>query len=434
MSFRNKEIECLDRIELEKLQSKKLVKQVQRTYDNVPLFRKRMDEIGLKPSDIKGLEDLTKLPFCQKQDLRDEYPYGLFAVPLNEIVRIHGSSGTTGKRIIAGYTKKDLEDWSECVARSLSAAGLGKDDIIQVCYGYGLFTGGLGAHDGASKIGATVIPGSTGNTMLQINLLTDLKSTALCCTPSYAMYLAEAINEAGLRDKLNLKSLILGAEPWTPEMRNEIEKATGAKAYDIYGLTEIMGPGVAYECEHQLGAHINEDMFIVEVIDPNTCEPLKDGEVGELVFTTLNKEGMPLIRFRTHDLCSITKEKCKCGRTFARLGKIKGRTDDMMIIRGVNVFPSQIEETLLKFSDIVSPNYMIFLDRKNNTDTFDIQVEVKSEDLFNNEYIMAETVKKIKSSLRSMLGIGANIHLVPPHALARSEGKAKRVIDNRKLL
>lgn len=434
MSFRNKEIECIDRKELEKLQSEKLVKQVKRTYDNVPLFRKRMDDLGLKPSDIKGLEDLTKLPFCQKQDLRDEYPYGLFAVPLKDIVRIHGSSGTTGKRIIAGYTKKDLDDWSECVARSLTAAGLGENDIIQVCYGYGLFTGGLGVHEGASKIGAMVIPGSTGNTMLQINLLTDLKSTALCCTPSYAMYLAEAVNEAGLRDKLNLKSLILGAEPWTPEMRNEIEKATGAKAYDIYGLTEIMGPGVAYECELQLGAHINEDMFIVEVIDPNTCKPLKDGEIGELVFTTLNKEGMPLIRFRTHDLCSITKEICECGRTFARLGKIKGRTDDMMIIRGVNVFPSQIEEVLLKYNEVVSANYMIFLDRKNNTDTFDIQVEVKSEDLFNNEFIMSETVKKIKASLRSMLGIGANIHLVPPHALARNEGKAIRVIDNRKLL
>lgn len=429
-----KEIECMNRDELKKLQSERLVKQVKRMYENVKLFKERMDELGLTPEDIKGIEDLQKLPFSYKKDLRDYYPYGLFAVPLKDIVRVHASSGTTGKQIVVGYTRHDLDMWSDCFARQLTAAGATDEDFVQVSYGYGLFTGGLGAHDGVQKIGATVIPTSSGNTQRQIQTMIDFGTTVLCCTPSYAMYLGETIAEMGVKDKLHLKAGIFGAEPWTEDMRHAIENLLGIKAYDIYGLSEIMGPGVAYECECQNGMHVNEDMFIPEIIDPDTGEVLPEGQSGELVFTTLTKEGFPLIRYRTRDICSLNYEKCKCGRTFVRMNKPTGRSDDMMIIRGVNVFPSQIEEVLLKIGGDVTPNYLILVDRKNNTDTLEVQVEM-SEELFNDEMkSIAAVESNIKEKLRSVLGLSAKVTLVGPKTITRSEGKAKRVIDNRHLV
>lgn len=429
-----KEIECMNRDELKKLQSERLVKQVKRMYENVKLFKERMDELGLKPEDIKGIEDLPKLPFSYKKDLRDYYPYGLFAVPLKDIVRVHASSGTTGKQIVVGYTRHDLDMWSDCFARQLTAAGATDEDFVQISYGYGLFTGGLGAHDGTQKIGATVIPTSSGNTQRQIQTMIDFGTTVLCCTPSYAMYLGETIAEMGVKDKLHLKAGIFGAEPWTEDMRHAIENLLGIKAYDIYGLSEIMGPGVAYECECQNGMHVNEDMFIPEIIDPDTGEVLPEGQSGELVFTTLTKEGFPLIRYRTRDICSLNYEKCKCGRTFVRMNKPTGRSDDMMIIRGVNVFPSQIEEVLLKIGGDVTPNYLILVDRKNNTDTLEVQVEM-SETLFNDEMkSIAAVESNIKEKLRSVLGLSAKVTLVGPKTITRSEGKAKRVIDNRHLV
>ena len=428
------EIECMNRDELKKLQSERLVKQVKRMYENVKLFKERMDELGLNPEDIKGIEDLQKLPFSYKKDLRDYYPYGLFAVPLKDIVRVHASSGTTGKQIVVGYTRHDLDMWSDCFARQLTAAGATDEDFVQVSYGYGLFTGGLGAHDGTQKIGATVIPTSSGNTQRQIQTMIDFGTTVLCCTPSYAMYLGETIAEMGVKDKLHLKAGIFGAEPWTEDMRHAIENLLGIKAYDIYGLSEIMGPGVAYECECQNGMHVNEDMFIPEIIDPDTGEVLPEGQSGELVFTTLTKEGFPLIRYRTRDICSLNYEKCKCGRTFVRMNKPTGRSDDMMIIRGVNVFPSQIEEVLLKIGGDVTPNYLILVDRKNNTDTLEVQVEM-SETLFNDEMkSIAAVESNIKEKLRSVLGLSAKVTLVGPKTITRSEGKAKRVIDNRHLV
>ncbi len=428
------EIECMNRDELKKLQSERLVKQVKRMYENVKLFKERMDELGLNPEDIKGIEDLPKLPFSYKKDLRDYYPYGLFAVPLKDIVRVHASSGTTGKQIVVGYTRHDLDMWSDCFARQLTAAGATDEDFVQVSYGYGLFTGGLGAHDGTQKIGATVIPTSSGNTQRQIQTMIDFGTTVLCCTPSYAMYLGETIAEMGVKDKLHLKAGIFGAEPWTEDMRHAIENLLGIKAYDIYGLSEIMGPGVAYECECQNGMHVNEDMFIPEIIDPDTGEVLPEGQSGELVFTTLTKEGFPLIRYRTRDICSLNYEKCKCGRTFVRMNKPTGRSDDMMIIRGVNVFPSQIEEVLLKIGGDVTPNYLILVDRKNNTDTLEVQVEM-SETLFNDEMkSIAAVESNIKEKLRSVLGLSAKVTLVGPKTITRSEGKAKRVIDNRHLV
>lgn len=429
-----KEIECMNRDELKKLQSERLVKQVKRMYENVKLFKERMDESGLNPEDIKGIEDLQKLPFSYKKDLRDYYPYGLFAVPLKDIVRVHASSGTTGKQIVVGYTRHDLDMWSDCFARQLTAAGATDEDFVQISYGYGLFTGGLGAHDGTQKIGATVIPTSSGNTQRQIQTMIDFGTTVLCCTPSYAMYLGETIAEMGVKDKLHLKAGIFGAEPWTEDMRHAIENLLGIKAYDIYGLSEIMGPGVAYECECQNGMHVNEDMFIPEIIDPDTGEVLPEGQSGELVFTTLTKEGFPLIRYRTRDICSLNYEKCKCGRTFVRMNKPTGRSDDMMIIRGVNVFPSQIEEVLLKIGGDVTPNYLILVDRKNNTDTLEVQVEM-SETLFNDEMkSIAAVESNIKEKLRSVLGLSAKVTLVGPKTITRSEGKAKRVIDNRHLV
>ena len=428
-----KEIETMPREELKKLQGERLCRQVKRMYERVELFRKRMDEAGLKPEDIRGVEDLKLLPFSYKQDLRDYYPYGLFAEPMENIVRVHASSGTTGKKIVVGYTRKDLEAWADCVARMFTAIGLDNRDFIQVAYGYGLFTGGLGAHEGAQRIGATVIPISSGNTHNQIQTMVDFGSTALCCTPSYAMYLGEAVNEAGLRDKIKLKAGIFGAEPWTEDMRHAIEDSLGLKAYDIYGLSEIMGPGVAYECSEQEGMHICEDMFIAEIIDPDTGEVLPEGATGELVFTTLTKEGFPVIRYRTRDICTLIYEPCKCGRTHIRMKKPQGRSDDMLIIRGVNVFPSQIEEVLLRVNEDVTPNYQIIVDRVNNNDTFDINVEM-SEKMFGDDVKTIELIeRKITGELRSVLGIGAKVHLVNPKSIERSEGKAKRVIDNRKV-
>ena len=433
MGYFQKETECMPREEIKRIQSERLVWKVARMYDRVELFRKRMDEKKLKPEDIKSIDDLSKLPFSYKQDLRDYYPYGLFAEPLKNIVRTHASSGTTGKQIVVGYTRHDLEMWADCMARQLAAAGTTDEDVVQVSYGYGLFTGGLGAHAVAERIGATVVPTSSGNTARQIQTMVDFGTTVLCCTPSYAMYLAEAIEEAGLRDKIRLKSGVFGAEPWTENMRHAIEDSLGIKAFDVYGLSEIMGPGVSYECECQKGMHVNEDMFVPEIIDPDTGEVLPEGAQGELVFTTLTKEGFPVIRYRTRDICSLNYEQCECGRTFVRMNKPTGRSDDMMIIRGVNVFPSQIEEVLLRISEGVTPNYQIIVGRENNTDTLDINVEM-TEKLFADDVKSIEKIeKKIVSDLRSVLGIGAKVHLVNPKTIARSEGKAKRVIDNRNL-
>lgn len=433
MGYFQKETECMPREEIKRIQSERLVWQVARMYDRVELFRKRMDEKKLKPEDIKSIDDLSKLPFSYKQDLRDYYPYGLFAEPLKNIVRTHASSGTTGKQIVVGYTRHDLEMWADCMARQLAAAGTTDEDVVQVSYGYGLFTGGLGAHAGAERIGATVVPTSSGNTARQIRTMVDFGTTVLCCTPSYSMYLAEAIEEAGLRDKIRLKSGVFGAEPWTEDMRHAIENSLGIKAFDVYGLSEIMGPGVSYECECQNGMHVNEDMFVPEIIDPDTGEVLPEGAQGELVFTTLTKEGFPVIRYRTRDICSLNYEQCECGRTFVRMNKPTGRSDDMMIIRGVNVFPSQIEEVLLRISEGVTPNYQIIVGRENNTDTLDINVEM-TEKLFADDVKSIEKIeRKIVSDLRSVLGIGAKVHLVNPKTIARSEGKAKRVIDNRNL-
>lgn len=434
MPIFNKEIECMDRESLKKLQDERLVWQVRRMYENVELFRKRMDEKNLKPEDIHGVEDLHKLPFSYKQDLRDCYPYGLFAVPMKDIVRVHASSGTTGKQIVVGYTKNDLDMWDECMARQIAAVGGDENDFIQVSYGYGLFTGGLGAHGGSQRIGAVTIPTSSGNTQRQIQTMVDFGSTILCCTPSYAMYLGETIEELGVKDQLSLKAGIFGAEPWTEDMRHAIEEKLNIKAYDVYGLSEIMGPGVSYECEAQKGMHICEDMFIAEIIDPDTGEVLPEGSSGELVFTTITKEGFPLIRYRTRDICSLKYELCECGRTHLRMNKPTGRSDDMMIIRGVNVFPSQIEEVLLQIGGNITPNYLILVGRENNIDTLEVQVEM-SDNFFCDDVKSVEKVEKqIKEQLRSVLGLGAKVTLVNPKSIARSEGKAKRVIDNRKLV
>lgn len=425
--------ERLSRDEIKAVQSERLVWQVKRMYENVELFKKRMDDLGLKPDDIKSVDDLSKLPFSYKQDLRDYYPYGLFAVPMKDIIRVHASSGTTGKQIVVGYTRADLDMWSTCMCRQLVAAGADENSFVQISYGYGLFTGGLGAHDGVQKLGATVIPMSTGNTQRQIQTMIDFGATHLCCTPSYAMYLGETIEEMGLTDKLKLKAGIFGAEPWSEDMRKAIENKLHIKAHDVYGLSEIMGPGVAYECEKQHGMHINEDMFIPEIIDPDTGEVLPMGSTGELVFTTITKEGFPLIRYRTRDIASLNYEQCECGRTFVRMNKPQGRSDDMMIIRGVNVFPSQIEEVLLKVGGEVTPNYQILVDRVGNHDTLEVQVEM-SDAFFNDDIKSIESIEQtITKQLNSVLGIGAKVRLVEPKSIARSEGKAKRVIDNRKI-
>ncbi|MBE5857311.1 MAG: phenylacetate--CoA ligase [Lachnospiraceae bacterium] len=429
--YYQEEIETMPLDKLRALQSERLVKQVKRIWDNVPYYRKKMEEKGVTPDDIKGLEDLHKLPFVTKDDLRDAYPYGLLACDRKDVVRIHSTSGTTGKRVVAFYTQNDIDLWDDCCARALTAAGADKDDIVQISYGYGLFTGGMGIHGGSTKLGCMTVPISSGNTDRQIQFMTDLGATVLCCTPSYAAYLGESINEQGMKDKVKLKAGIFGAEAWTEEMRQDIQNKLGLKAYDIYGLTELSGPGVAYECEAQNGMHINEDHFVVEIINPKTGEVLPDGEKGELVFTSLTKEAFPLLRYRTKDLCVLYREKCSCGRTFVRMHKPMGRSDDMLIIRGVNVFPSQIETVLLK--EGMPPNYQIIVDRVNNTDTFDINVEM-TEDMFSDRMSkISEKEGHLMAALKTMLGIQAKVHLVAPKTIERSEGKAVRVIDKRKL-
>lgn len=427
------EIEQASRDKINKIQSERLVTAVKRVYDNVPIYRARMDETGVKPEDIKGIEDLYKLPFTSKQDLRDTYPFGMFAVPMEEVIRLHASSGTTGKQIVVGYTQNDLDNWGDIVARQLSAAGITKSDKVHVAYGYGLFTGGLGIAEGARRLGCTSIPVSSGNTARQLTILQDFESNAIACTPSYAMYLAESAAKAGIdTSKLPLRAGIFGAEPWTEEMRREIEKGLNIKAYDIYGLTEIMGPGVAYECSEQNGMHVNEDHFIIEILDPETHKPVPDGEKGEIVFTCLTKEAFPLIRFRTKDIGTITHEKCACGRTFVRMSKPMGRIDDMLIIRGVNVFPSQIESVLLQMN--LSPNYQLIVDRKGVLDTLEVQVEI-TEGIFSDTIAdISRLERELSDKLKSTLGIAAKATFVAAGSIARSEGKAKRVVDRRNLI
>lgn len=432
LKYFQKEKECMPIEELRKLQGKRLVENFRHVYENVEYYRKRCEEAGVTPDDIRGLEDLDKIPFTCKDDLRQTYPYGLFAVPRSQVVRIHASSGTTGKQIVVGYTKEDLDIWDECTARQLVAIGADENDIVQVAYGYGLFTGGFGVHGGATRLGAQVIPISSGNTKRQITFMQDLKSTVLACTPSYAAYLGETLKEMGLTPKdICLKAGIFGAEPWTEEMRRDIEKSLGIKAYDIYGLTEVMGPGVAYECTEQKGMHVNEDHFIIETIDPETGKRLPDGEKGELVFTAITKKAFPLMRFRTKDIGVLNRTPCSCGRTFVRMSKPMGRTDDMLIIRGVNVFPSQIEGVLLQNG--YPPNYQIIVGRVNNTDTFEIKVEMVPEKFSDVIAEINQQERELSNALLNVLQIKAKVTLVAPKSIERSEGKAKRIIDTRKL-
>jgi len=429
----NEKIECASREEMEVIQSERLCETVKRIYHNVPAYRKKMQEVGLTAYDIHGISDLHKLPFTIKTDLRDNYPYGLFTVPMSEIVRLHASSGTTGKPIVVGYTRKDIQMWAEVVSRSLTMAGVHRDDIVQIAYGYGLFTGGLGLHYGTENMGASVIPISGGNTHKQIQLMEDFGSSVLCCTPSYALNIAEVMKEMNVDIKnLKLRVGIFGAEPWSEAMRKDIEAKLGIKAIDIYGLSEIVGPGVSCECEHQCGMHINEDHFLPEIINPETLEPMAPGEVGELVFTTITKEGIPLIRYRTRDLTRLIYDKCVCGRTLVRMEKCKGRSDDMLIIRGVNVFPSQVESVLLSMSE-VEPHYLIIVDREGTLDKMSLLVEVQ-EQFFSDEIKKLEDLRvKIARNLDSVLGISVNVKLVEPKTIERTAGKAKRVIDNRKI-
>lgn len=429
----NEPMECMSRDQMHDLQSRRLKDMVVRVYHNVEFYRKKMQELGLEPGDINSIEDLVKLPFTTKQDLRDNYPFGLFAVPKSEVVRVHASSGTTGKSTVVAYTRKDIETFSEVVARSLCEAGATKEDIVQVAYGYGLFTGGLGLHYGAEKLGAAVVPISGGNTSRQVTLLEDFGSTVLACTPSYALYLAEAVAEAGIdASKLPLRIGIFGAEPWTPEMRAKIEDGLKVKAYDIYGLSEIIGPGVACNCEYQNGLHIAEDHFIPEIIDPNTMQPVAPGVTGELVFTTVTKQAMPLLRYRTRDLSNLSYDPCPCGRTNVRMAKIFGRSDDMLIIRGVNVFPSQVESVLLEIPE-AKPHYMLIADRQGALDTLEIQVEVDDK-YFSDEMAQLNNIRnKIKHKVESILGVSVIINLVEHKTIKRSEGKAQRVIDKRNI-
>ena len=428
----NPEAECMSRDKMHALQSERLIKKVKEVYDNVPHYRAKMDEKGVKPEDIRSVDDLHLLPFTSKQDLRDTYPNGLFARPNKDIVEIHATSGTTGKQVVAGYTKNDLALWGEVMARVLASAGGDENSVVQSSYGYGLFTGGLGAHYGAQTLGAMAIPTSSGNTERQIRMMKDLGTTILCCTPSYAAYIGETIKEMGLDiSEFKLEAGIFGAEPWTVEMQHEIEKLLNIRTVDVYGLTEIIGPGVGFSCEKECGIHISEDHFIPEIIDPETGEVLPDGTLGELVFTCITKEGMPVIRYRTRDITSLTHEPCECGRTLVRMGKIQGRSDDMLIIRGVNVFPSQVESALLDISD-VAPYYMLIVDRVGTRDTLEVQVEM-APDFFSDEIKHLEKLEKeIYEKLKSALGLAVKVKLVEPKSITRSEGKAVRVIDNRK--
>lgn len=429
----SEKIECASREEIRAIQSERLIDTVKRCYENVAFYKDAFDKAGIKPEDIKSVDDLTKLPFTNKSDLRDNYPYGLLAVPLGDVARVHASSGTTGKKTVVGYTQRDIEAWGTCTARALVAAGSTKEDFLHISYGYGLFTGGLGLHQGGIELGCAIIPVSSGNTLGQVTILQDFGSDIICCTPSYAMTIAEEVKRQGIDPQtLKLRAGIFGAEPWTNEMRREIEKGLGIKAYDIYGLSEVMGPGVAYECSEQTGMHINEDMFIAEIINPDTGEVLPYGEIGELVFTCIYKEALPLIRYRTHDLCRLTIDKCSCGRTFVKMAKILGRSDDMLIIRGVNVFPSQVETVLMQLG--MSCNYMLIVDRKDNKDTFEIQVEISPNNFSDKVVSLEDLRKKISDSVHTILGLNAKITLVEANTLPRFEGKAKRVIDKRKLV
>ena len=432
-NYYQKEIETMQREDMRKLQSEKLVKQVKHVYENVPYYRNLMDEKGVKPEDIKCIDDLHKLPFLSKADLRDAYPYGLLATPLADCVKIHSTSGTTGRRVVAFYTQKDVELWEDCCARAITAAGGTNEDVCQVAYGYGLFTGGAGLNGGSHKVGCLTLPMSSGNTDRQIQFMMDLQASILCCTPSYAAYIGETLKEQGYRpEDIPLKAGIFGAEPWTEEMRQGIEATLGIKAYDIYGLTETTGPGVAFECSEQSGMHINEDHFYAEIIDPDTGEVLPEGSKGELVFTSLDKEAFPLLRYRTRDICMLSRKKCSCGRTLIKMAKPMGRTDDMLIIRGVNVFPSQIETVLLK--EGYEPNYQIIVDRVNNTDTFEVKVEMTAEKFTDKVSDILKMEKSLAGSMKTMLGINPTIHLVAPKCITRSEGKAVRIIDKRKLV
>ncbi len=431
MGYYQKEIETMPREELRKLQSERLVAQVKHVYENVPYYKQKMDEKGITPDDIKSVDDLHKLPFISKADLRESYPYGLLAKPLKDCVRIHSTSGTTGKRVVAFYTQHDIDLWEDCCARAIMATGATKEDVCQVCYGYGLFTGGAGLHGGSHKAGCLTLPMSSGNTERQLQFMSDLGTTVLCCTPSYAAYIAETAIETGAINNINLRAGIFGAEAWTEEMRHDIESKLGIKAYDIYGLTELSGPGVAFECSEQHGMHINEDHFIAEIIDPVTEEVLPYGSKGELVFTSITKEAFPMIRYRTKDICVLNAEPCACGRTHIRMAKPMGRSDDMLIIRGVNVFPSQIESVLL--SNGMPANYRIIVDRVNNTDTFDIDVEMPVDFMSDTVSDIDKKEKQLVSALKSMLGIMAKVHLVAPKTITRSEGKAVRIIDKRNL-
>ena len=424
------DLETAPREVLHWIQSRRLVKMVENCYNNVPLYKKRFDEMGLLPGDIKSIDDIHKLPFTYKTDLRDNYPFGMIAVPKEQLVRIHASSGTTGKQTVVGYTKNDIDVWAKGAARALVAAGATKSDYIHVSYGYGLFTGGLGLHYGAEMLGATAIPVSSGNTKRQVDILRDYGSDFLCCTPSYAMYIGETVRDMGIDPKtLKLRGGIFGAEAWSENMRREIEKILDIKAYDIYGLSEIAGPGVSFECKEQTGMHINEDFFYPEIIDPKTGEQLPDGEYGELVFTCIGKEALPILRYRTRDICKLSHKPCACGRNLVKMSKPRGRTDDMLIIRGINVFPSQVEHVLLSLN--MEPNYQIIVDRKNNLDTMEVQVEM-SDQMFSDKVRNLEAVEhNIAATLQSTLNIAAKIRLVEPKSLPRSEGKAKRVIDKR---
>ena len=425
------EIETMPYDQLRQLQNEKLLKQVRHVWDNVPYYRQKMEEKGVTPEDIQSVDDLYKLPFLSKADLRDAYPYGLLGKPLSECVRIQSTSGTTGKRVVAFYTQHDIDLWEDCCARAIVAAGGTKEDVVHVSYGYGLFTGGPGLNGGSHKVGCLTLPMSSGNTDRQLQFMTDLGSTILCCTPSYAAYLAESIHERGIQDQIKLKAGIFGAEAWSEDMRHDIENRLGIKAYDIYGLTETSGPGVSFECSEQTGMHINEDHFIAEIIDPDTGEVLPEGSKGELVFTAIDKEAFPLLRYRTRDICVLSRKKCSCGRTHVKMSKPMGRSDDMLIIRGVNVFPSQIETVLMQQG--YGANYQIIVDRVNNTDTFEIMVEMTPAMFSDSLAKIAEAEKSLVNALKAMLGISAKVKLVAPKSITRSEGKAVRVIDKRKL-
>jgi len=425
------EIECASQEQIRQWQNERLVKQVKHVWENVPYYKAKMEAAGITPDDIKSVDDLHKLPFLTKDDLRECYPYGLLAKPLEDCVRIQSTSGTTGKRVVAFYTQHDIDLWEECCARAIMAVGGTNEDVCQVSYGYGLFTGGPGLNGGSHRVGCLTLPMSSGNTERQLQFMTDLGTTILCCTPSYAAYLAESATEAGVQDKLKLKAGIFGAEAWTQEMRNDIENKLGLKAYDIYGLTEISGPGVAFECEDQTGMHINEDHFIAEIINPETGEVLPEGEKGELVFTSITKEAFPLLRYRTRDICVLSRKKCSCGRTHVKMSKPMGRSDDMLIIKGVNVFPSQIEAVLMELG--YPSNYQIIVDRVNNVDTFDINVEMPPEKFSDVVSKVTAMEKELVAALKSMLGIVAKVHLMAPKSIQRSEGKAVRVVDKRKL-